>query len=303
MNLSQFELLCEVARVKSFSKAAKLLHLSQPAVSAQISSIEDFYGTQLFERSSSGVTLTEVGKVVYDYAKEILKIHEALEKEVDGLLRTENQKLVIGASSNIGNYALPCSIWTFKEKHPLAEVKQVINNAETILDMLRNDQIDVAIVEGNLSEYIEDLVFHKVSNDELLVIAPPQKPWLNRTTITLEELKKAPLIIREKGSGIRRVFEEAIGSWGLQLDDMNVKTEMGSINAIKSTVEAGLGISVCSRVACQKAFRAGLLHPLTIEGKSIKIDYLIVHKPKKSLNITVKRFIRFIIGPGDPLFC
>lgn len=91
MHLYQLELLCEIARVKSFSKAAKHLHLSQPAVSGQIHSIEDFYGTQLFERSSTGVTLTEAGKIVYQRAKEILKLHEHLEKEIDGLAREENQ--------------------------------------------------------------------------------------------------------------------------------------------------------------------------------------------------------------------
>lgn len=303
MNLSQFELLCEVARVKSFSKAAKLLHLSQPAVSAQINSIEDFYGTQLFERSSSGVTLTEAGKIVYSYAKEILKLHEALEKEVDALLRTENQKLVIGASSNVGNYALPCTIWTFKEKYPSAEIQQVVNNTDTILNMLKNDQIDIAILEEPMSHFTDDFVTRTVSNDELLVIAPPREPWINRTTITLHELKKAPLIMREKGSGIRRIFEEALASWGLKLDEFNVKAEMSSINAIKSTVEAGLGLSISSRIACRTAIRAGLIHPLTIEGESIKINYQLVFKTKKPFNITGKRFIRFLAGPGDPLFC
>jgi len=125
---------------------------------------------------------------------------------------------------------------------------------------------------------------------------------VDQTFITLEEFKKAPLIIREKGSGLRRIFEEAIKSWDMKLEDLNIVTEMSSTSAIKSTVEAGLGISVCSRIAIQKEIRTGIIHPLAIEGKSVKFNYQLVYKSEKGLNNIAKRFIRFILGPGTP-FC
>ncbi len=304
MHLSHLELFCEIARVKSFSKAAKLLHLSQPAVSGQIHSIEDFYGAQLFERSSTGVSLTPIGEVVYKYAREIIKLHEALEKEVDSLLETENQKLIVGASSTIGNYTLPCSIWNFKEKYPMVQMKLEIKNAETILSMLRDDQIQLALLEEEtLLGKTDGLLTQPVSDDELIVIAPPKRPWKNKTSVTLEEIQKAPLIIREKGSGLRQIFENLVSSWGLSLEQFNIMTEMGSIDAIKSTVEAGLGVSICSRIAVKKEIRTGTIHPLAIEGKSIKINYLIVYKRDKSLNSAAKRFIRLFADPGNPAFC
>lgn len=304
MHLSQLELLCEIARVKSFSKAAKLLHLSQPAVSGQIHSIEDFYGAQLFERSSSGVALTEIGEVVYRYAKEILKLHDALEKEVDSLQQNEIQKLIIGASSTLGNYALPCSLWNFKEKYPSVQIKLEIKNAETVLSMLRDDQVHLALLEEeSIKGHLDNLVTQPVSSDELIVIAPPKSPWINKDSITLEELKKAPFIIREQGSGILRVFEKVLSAWGLNLDQLNVKAELSSIDAIKSTIEAGLGISICGRMAVRKEIRSGIIHPLTIEGKAIKINYLIVYKADKNINIAAKRFIRLLAGPGKTAFC
>lgn len=304
MHLSQLELLCEIARVKSFSKAAKLLHLSQPAVSGQIHSIEDFYGAQLFERSSSGVALTEIGEVVYRYAKEILKLHDALEKEVDSLQQNEIQKLIIGASSTLGNYALPCSLWNFKEKYPSVQIKLEIKNAETVLSMLRDDQVHLALLEEeSIKGHLDNLVTQPVSSDELIVIAPPKSPWINKDSITLEELKKAPFIIREQGSGILRVFEKVISAWGLNLDQLNVKAELSSIDAIKSTIEAGLGISICGRMAVRKEIRSGIIHPLIIEGKAIKINYLIVYKADKNINIAAKRFIRLLAGPGKTAFC
>ncbi|MBO8167850.1 MAG: LysR family transcriptional regulator [Thermoanaerobacteraceae bacterium] len=304
MNISQFELLCEVARVKSFSKAAKLLHLSQPAVSSQIHSIENYYGAKLFERSTSGVTLTPIGETVYKYAKEILKLHDKLEKEIDASLQSENQKLVIGASTTIGNYAIPCTIWTFKEKYPLAQIKLEVKNTKTILNMLDNDEIDLALLEEPLPEKHDNFKKHPVSNDELLVIAPPKKPWVDKTTITLAELKKAPLIIREQGSGIRCMFEKVLSALNLNLlTDFNVVTEMGSIEAIKSTVEAGLGVSICSSLAIRKEIRSGVIHPLRIEDAEFQVNYLIVYKDKKNLNSTAKRFIRFLAGPGKNPFC
>ncbi len=303
MHLSQLELFCEISRVKSFSKAAKLLHLSQPAVSGQIQSIENFYGAQLFERSSKGVVLTEVGRVVSKYAQEILKLHEALEKEIDSMLETENQKLTIGASSVIGNYALPCSVWTFKEKYPMIDMKLEIKNLESILSMLREDLIHLALLEEEpLLGQMKDLITRLISDDEMVIIAPSRKPWVNKDSITLDELKKAPLIIREKGSGIRQIFENRLASWDLTLDQFNIMTEMSSLNAIKSIVEAGLGISICSKTAVRKEIRVGSIKPLLIEGKSIKINYVLVYKAERTLNSAAKRFIRSLTGPGKA-FC
>jgi len=304
MHLSQLELLCEITRVKSFSKAAKLLHLSQPAVSGQMHSLEDFYGVQLFERSSSGVSLTKAGEVVHKYAKEILGLHEALEKEIDTLLEEKNKNLVIGASSTVGNYALPCSIWDYKERYPHVNMKLIVSNADTVLSMLRQDEIHLALLEEEaLLGSGEHYSSQQISNDELLVIAPPKKPWIDKSTITLSELKKAPLIIREKGSGILKIFEKIINSLGLTMDELNIMTEMGSIDAIKSTVEAGMGISFCSRLAVRKEIRNGTIHPLVIEGKQVKINYLIICKDEKELNTAARRFIRSMVGPGKTAFC
>lgn len=304
MHLSQLELFCEIARVKSFSKAAKLLHLSQPAVSAKIHAIEDFYGTQLFERSSSGVILTEAGTVVYNYAKEILKLHDHLEKEIDSLLHSDHQTLLVGASSTIGNYALPCSIWTYKEKYPTVNVKMEVKNAETILAMLADDKIHLALLEEEVFTGCKEKLQNKpVSHDELVVIAPARKPWSDKQVITVEELKKAPLIIREKGSAVLQIFEKILKTWGLTLDQLNVKAELGSNDAIKSTVEAGLGLSICTRMAVRKEIRTGMIHPLRLEGKSVNINYHIVYKDEKNLNSAAKRFIRLMAKPGETGFC
>lgn len=303
MNLAIMELFCEGARVKSFAKAAKLLNLSQSAVSAKMQAVEDFYGVSLFNRSHSGVTLTEFGEVVYKYTRQILKLHEEMVREIDSLSEWENQKLAIGASLSMGNQALPCTIWTFKEKYPKVEVVLRIKNAETIISMVRNEEIHLGILEERVGEEIADLVTKQVLNDELLVITANRKPWTERSSITLEELKHFPVIIREKGSGIRRIFEQSLESMNLCLRDFKVVAEMESIDAIKSAVAAGMGLSLCSRIAARREIRDGSLHALRIGEKPISINYLIVYKRDEKLNASAKRFIRFLIGPGEIPFC
>lgn len=304
MHLSELELFCEIVRVKSFSKAAKLLHLSQPAVSAKMHAIEDYYGAQLFERSRSGVSLTEIGEVVFKYVKEILRLHDDLEKEIDGMLHTEDQKLVIGASSTLGNYALPCSLWAYQEKYPTVKVRMEIRNADTIISMLKDNTIQLALLEEeSITGQNDKFTSIIVSHDELIVIAPPRKPWTDKDIITLGELKKIPLIVREQGSGSLRIFEKILQELGLSMDQLNIKTELSSVDAIKSTVEAGLGLSICTRMAVRREIRAGLIHPLSLDCRSAKINYLIIYQNEKNLNSAAKRFIRLLAKPGDTAFC
>ena len=303
MNLETLELFCEAARVKSFAKAAKLLNLSQSAVSARMQTLEDFYAVSLFKRSHSGVTLTEFGEVVYRYARQILRLHEEMAREIDSLSEGESQKLTIGASLSVGNQALPCTIWAFKEKHPKVEAVLRIKNAETIVSMVRNEEIHLGILEEQAGKDTDDLVTKQVLNDELLVITANRKPWTERSAITLDELRQCPVIIREKGSGIRRFFEQQLEALNLNLHDFNVVAEMESIDAIKSAVAAGMGVSLCSRIAARRELRDGNLHALSIGETPISINYLVIYKSDEKLNASAKRFIRFLMGPGEIPFC
>ena len=119
----------------------------------------------------------------------------------------------------------------------------------------------------------------------------------------MEELKHFPVIIREKGSGIRCIFEESLASVSLSLGDFKVVAEMESIDAIKSAVAAGMGLSLCSRIAARREIRDGSLHALSIGDRPISINYLIVYKSDEKLSASAKRFIRFLMGPGEIPFC
>ncbi len=204
MQLGQFDLFCQVARVKSFSKAAKLLHISQPAISAQVHSMEEFYGIKLFERTPHGVTLTPAGVILFDSSKKILELHEDLERTLAGLADEKNQKLIIGATPTVGSHALACGIWTFKDKYPDLQIHLEIGNPQEIITKMYEKTIDLAIIEcpvqGN-----KGLTRKSVFTDQLVAIVPNNEHWSAKTSVTIDDLTSDRLILREENMGEQRL--------------------------------------------------------------------------------------------------
>ena len=301
MQISQFEIFMMVSRLKSFSKAAKLLYMTQPAISNHIQAMENYYGTKLFNRHSHGVSLTKAGEVVYTFAQKILSNHDAMEKEIDRVLNIKNQNLIVGASSNVGNYALPCSIWTFKEKYPEVNIRLEIGNSATIVQQVLDNKVHLGVLEGPVEH--DDLKIIPVFSDHLILIAPPSGKWLKRDSITLKELRRESLLIREEGSGSRRIWENLLEEAGMSLNDFKIAAEMGSIDAIKSAVESGLGVSVASRVSVQKELRRGSLREIKIEGIPSSIQFRVIHRVELDEPSLATRFIRFLGSPEERSFC
>lgn len=303
MNSNQLEVFCLIARVKSFSKAARLLHLSQPAVSAQIRSLEDHLGVELFERQPQGVELTAAGRVVYRYATQILALWDSMEKHLDSLCGLHNEELLVAASSCLGNYALPCAVYDFGQKHPTAKVRLEIANRQQIIGQLQDNRVQVGIVEGPLEELDGGFKIKEVARDTLVIIAAPQSPWAERQTISLEDLRTEPFILREKGSGVRRAFEQVLADHGLSLEELNITAELGSMDAVKSAVQAGLGLSLSTRLAVKSELRRHSLYALELAGGSVTITHYLVYRTGCYQSAVTRKFIQFITSPGEQIFC
>lgn len=301
MQLGQFDLFCQVARVKSFSKAAKLLHISQPAISAQIHSMEEFYGIKLFERTPHGVSLTPAGTVLFDYAKQILELHEDLERKLTGMADEKNQKLVIGATPTVGSHALACGIWTFKDKYPDLQINLEINNLQEVATKVYEKDVDLAIVECPVKGY-KGLTTKTVFTDELVAIVPKNEYWSAKTSVTLEELMKNRLILREDGSELHYILDEALKPLSLSFADLKPRTTISSSVAIKAAVENGHGVSIGLRLTVQKELRHGTILALAIDNIDPRVEYNLVYR-ENDLSSVAKRFIRFIISPGELEVC
>jgi len=301
MQLGQFDLFCQVARVKSFSKAAKLLHISQPAISAQIHSMEEYYGIKLFERTPHGVSLTPAGTVLFDYAKQILELHEDLERRLTSMADEKNQKLIVGATPTVGGHALACGIWTFKDKYPDLQINLEIDNPQEIVTKLFEKDVDLAIVECPVRNY-KGLTIKTVFTDELVAIVPNNEHWANRTNVTLDELMKNRLILREEGSDLHCILDEALKPLNLRFTDLKPRTTISSTSAIKTAVENGHGVSIGLRLTVQKELRHGNIIALAIENVDPRVEYNLIYR-EDDLSGGAKRFIRFITSPGELEVC
>jgi len=297
----QFEIIPIIVKTKSFSKAARLLNLSQPAISSKIQAMEDYYGMKFFNRTAQGVTLTEAGKLVLGYADKFLDLHKSMEQNLDQLLNISKPQLTIGSSCTSGNFAMPCCIRGFKEKYPEANIKLDIANSWDTLKKLDNREIDVAVIDGKFES--TDHSVRYLDSVNLVFIAANLDNKKKKKIITLKELKAKPLIMREKGAAMRSVLEELVVENGCTMSDFNVISEMNSIHSIKAAVEGGTGITLVPFIAVKKELAEGTLRIIQVEELDLKVDVNLVYSVNEEPSFITQKFIKFLTNNHNSGFC
>jgi len=281
-----------VAEKRNFSKAAKSLFLTQPAVSFQIQMLEQYYGTILFDRVNRNITLTAAGELLLNYAQEMSKLQAQLEKEMQELTGTIKGRLLIGASTTIGEYILPYLVGRFKKQYPEVDVSLVVGNTEDIETSIHNTALDVGLVEGPVSG--KDLVIEKFLDDELVLITHIDHPWIKNKKISVFELNKYPFITREKGSGTRHIMENALKKVGFDSHNLNIIMELGSTTAIKAAVSNGLGVSIVSKWTVQEMVKHNKLATVTINETKFERQFNVIYHEKKFRTQAVYEFLNFL---------
>jgi LysR family transcriptional regulator, transcriptional activator of the cysJI operon len=296
----KLKVFCTVAETKSFSRTSEIIHLTQPAVSLQIQALEEKYETKLFDRSSSTVTLTPAGEILYKFAKEILTLYISAEKAIGKQTGLIKGSMTIGAGSNIGNYILPSLITDFRQSHPKSKIYLLVSNSRRVIELLNSGNIDLGLVEGDVSR--QKMVVKRLLSDELVLIVPPEHHWAKKHEVSIADLVKEPFILREPGSGTRQMMEKYLGRHGITLHDLKISAILGSTEAIKDAVGNGLGISIISRWAARKEVKYGTLHLLHIKEEKMARDFsLIMHKNAVSSN-SLEEFVSFLKAyPYDKL--
>ncbi|MEK6653015.1 MAG: selenium metabolism-associated LysR family transcriptional regulator, partial [Nitrospirota bacterium] len=270
----KLKVFCTVAETKSFSKASEIIHLTQPAVSLLVQAIEEIYETKLFDRASNTVTLTPAGEMLYKYAKEILNLYAAAEKNIGEITGFVKGSISLGASSTIGNYLLPGVIADFRKTHPKIKVHLLVGNTKRIVELLNSGNIDIGLVEGDVAR--QKMVVEKLIADELVLIVSPLHPWAKKKSISVVEITKEPFIFREEGSGTRQVIEKYLGKYRITPQDMMTFLVLGSTEAIKETVESTMGIAIVSRWAIRKEMKYGTLKPLSFKEEKMLREFSMI---------------------------
>jgi DNA-binding transcriptional LysR family regulator len=288
----KLKVFCTVAETKSFSKTSEIIHLTQPAVSLQIQALEEMYETKLFDRSSSKVTLTPAGEVLYKYAKDILALYASAEKVIGEMTGLVKGSITIGAGSTIGNYLLPSVISDFRKAHPKIKVHLFVANMQRVIELLNAGNINIGLVEGDVKRH--KLVVEKFLSDELLLIVPPHHPWAKRKEVSVTELIDEPFILREAGSGTRQTIEKFLLRHGITLQNMKVSMVLGSTQAIKEAVENGLGVSIISRWSARKEIKFGTLQTLNFKEEKMVRDFSLITYKNSVSSHAIEEFLSYI---------
>lgn len=267
-----------VARLLSFTKAAETLHMTQPAVTFQIRQLEEHFNTRLFDRTHNRISLTEAGKQIYGFSDKIFELYSEMENAVREMTGDISGALTIGASTTIAEYMLPSLLGDFKRKYPDVEVHLKVANSEGIVTMVENNTIDLGVVEAPVTN--KNLVVEVCKHDQMVAIIPPGHELMDLGEVELKQLLEYPFIFREEGSGTRDVINGYLAVKGSDAPKLNISMELGSPEAVKGAVEAGMGVSVVSRATIQKELRLGTLVALDLTPP-LERPFSFVHQKQK----------------------
>jgi len=279
-----------VARLLSFTKAAETLHMTQPAVTFQIRQLEEHFNTRLFDRTHNRISLTSAGQRVYEYADRILSLYSEMDSRVRELTGDVSGILIIGASTTIAEYVLPGLLGEFQQRYPDVNVRLSVSNSLGVVHMVENNSVDVGIVEAPVTN--KNLAVDVCWHDELVFICPPGHSFSKKSVITAQDIVGLPFLCREEGSGTREVINEYLEQNKISPHDVNLCMEFGSPEAIKSAVEAGLGVSVVSRATVGKELKLGTLVALPLKPV-LKRPFSFVHQRQKFRLRAVDEFMNF----------
>lgn len=292
MNFHQLHIFYTVAEKGSFSAAAQALHMTQPAVTMQIQSLEDYFGTKLLHRSTKKIELSEAGRTLLPHAKRSVELVRQTDEAMSAFTQKLQGRLQLGASLTIGEYVLPRMLGPFARQYPDISIVMKVMNTSQIMDEILKHQLNFGLIEAPVNH--PDMIVEPVMQDELKLIVPAGHDLAGRGKVNLEEVMNYPFVLREEGSGTRQVMEGQLQKKKIHPSDMNVVMELGSTGAVKSAVEAGVGITMLSPSSVQHELALGLVHTVDIRGLEFKRQFYAIHLKSSLLPLSAVAFLGYL---------
>lgn len=253
MTLEQLRIFLAVVEHLHFTRAAEELYITQPAVSAAVQCLEKEYSVKLFHRVGRRIEITDAGRMLQVEAQKILDQVTLTERGLYELNNLKRGELRLGSSLTIGNYWLPDRISEFKRQYPGINVNCVVANAEEISAGTAAGSFDLGLVTGEVKSGLQETLDQQVvGKDRLQIIVGRSHPWYEQETIALEDLPTSAWVMREPGSGIQQMFEQALNSWGINPSDLNIVLVLNTSEMVKAVVESGVGATAISEMMIQK---------------------------------------------------
>ena len=275
----------------SFTKAARTLEITEGGVSHHIKTLELFFKTELFIRAASGSKLTEEGKIVYSFAKDVLNNLETAKRQIMDMKKVLRGTIKIGASTIPGEHIVPKLINSFKDKHQGVDFVIHVSDTKEALNRLKLGEADLAAV-GSLILVPKNLEYEEkvIGEEELVIIVPPDHKLSTQETTSIRDLLPFPFISREKGSGTRAEVERFLKKAGVDPSSLNIRLELGSTESVITAVSEGSGVSVVSETAAKKVEKAGLIKILKIRGANNRRKLYMIKNQQKKLSKPARLF-------------
>jgi DNA-binding transcriptional LysR family regulator len=290
-NFHQLHIFYTVAEKGSFSAAAQALYMTQPAVTMQVQALEDHFGSKMFIRTTKKIELTEAGRTLLPFALRSIELMKETESSMAKFTHMLIGRLQLGASLTIGEFILPQLLGPFGIQHPHISLSMKVMNTTQILDEIIHNQLNFGLIEAPIDH--PDVQTDAIMSDELLLILPVKHELAKKAAVTWPDVLKYPFILREQGSGTRRVMEEELVRNGFDLGELKIIMELGSTGAIKSAVEANLGITILSKSSIKHELALGLLTMKKIKGLRFIRSFYSIYLRSTLLPLSALAFLSF----------
>lgn len=290
MTIRHLRIFIAVHDKQNMTAAANQLFMTQPSVSQAIKELEDYYNVILFERLSHKLYITESGERLYQYATHIIKLFDELEDSMKE--NALHKKLTVGANYTVGAVLINTYIQKFNRLYPDSEIKVSINKASVLMEMLRKNELDLALMEENNDpDFIRDIFY----NDRIVIVADPGHPLFAKTEVTAADIVKEHLLLRERGAGVRNLFESKMNHIGLPIQPY---WESTSTTALINAAINQIGVAVLPFQLVHTQIASGSLKEITVKGMDFRRRLAIFYHKNKFLTSAIKEFIKICHEPS-----
>lgn len=296
MDFHQLKIFATIYKNRNFTKSSEELYLTQPTVTDHIKKLENELGCKLFDRTKRFVIPTKEADRLYECVVEIIKKVEDIKNVIHGSHKEASGKILIASSTIPGTYIIPEVIKKIKSLYPGISFEVFISDSKLIIEGIIKHDFLLGLVGTKIENYA--LNFIPFFEDELIFVVSPL--LFNKKKISLEELKKMPMIIRETVSGTRIETEKVFREKGLELNEMNISAIFGSVDAIKEAVKIGLGGAILSKLSVREELKNNVLQEVRIESfHKMKRNFYIVHHKKRTIPFIYELFINFFLTKNN----
>jgi DNA-binding transcriptional LysR family regulator len=292
LNFSEIQVFAASAETGSFSKAAQQLHLSQPAVSQQIRSLENALSAQLFRRSSRGVMLTNAGQVLLPMARELLNLSCRIREKMDSLEAWSTAHLTVGCTATTGKIMLPLVVAAFNQDRPDAQVTIEMNYCDSVKRALLAQDIHLGI-SGTEAAH-QSIACQPFFTDHVILVVPPDHPFARRSSVQSSELLGQPFILHDEKCSTRQMVQEELAKQGISLDQLQAVMIVEQGEAIGVAVEHRLGIAFTCRLAARHGLQSGCLVEVPVEGLQLERPLYLMHNTHSPTTAAQGQFWDFV---------